>query len=83
MTPRDALERGVEDFAGCVPSLANVAALLVALCKEKGAHLGLLEFGSQPSALPDDLLPWFGQRRSRHRWKGQFAGHGGHQCALK
>ena len=36
MTLRDALERGVEDIAGCVPSLANVAALLVALCIEKG-----------------------------------------------
>ena len=51
-------------------------------CAMKRAHLGLLEFGSQPLALPDDLLPWFGQRRSRHRWKGQFAQHGGHQCAL-
>ena len=36
MTLRDALERGVEDIAGCVPSLANVAALLVALCIEWG-----------------------------------------------
>ena len=36
MTLRDALERGVEDIAGCVPSLANVAALLVALCIERG-----------------------------------------------
>ena len=36
MTPRDALERGVEDFAGCVSSLANVAAIPVALCIEKG-----------------------------------------------
>ena len=30
MTPCDVLERGVEDIAGCVLSLANVAALLVA-----------------------------------------------------
>ena len=34
MTLRDALERGVEDIAGCMPFLANVAALLVALCIE-------------------------------------------------
>ena len=49
----------------------------------KRAHLGLLEFGSQPLALLDDLLPWFGQRRCRHRWKGQFAQHGRHQCREK
>ena len=36
MTSRDTLERGVEDIAGCVPSLANAAAFLVALCTEKG-----------------------------------------------
>ena len=36
MISRDALERGVEDISACVPSLVNVAALLVALCNEKG-----------------------------------------------
>ena len=50
---------------------------------QRDTHLGFLELESQPLVMPDDLLPWFGQRRCRHRWKGQFARHGGQQCALK
>ena len=49
VTLRDALERGVEDIAGCVPSLANVAAPWWH-CALKRAYLGLLEFGSEPSS---------------------------------
>ena len=69
---RDALERGVEEFAGRCRPWRTLPPSWWHCALKRGRILGLLEFGSQPSALPDDLLPWFGQRRCRHPLEGSI-----------